>query len=480
MEQTSSTSYPNVLVADYLTRARVARPDVLMQAQQLVQTGYQRILTFQTPGGGFGWWAGQNEPVVWVTAYGIHQLADTARVIEIDARVLERARAWLASVQGADGSWGNVGATHGERIASLPDPRLALTSYVAWAMIDSGGRDTEPVRRAIEFIRGNLRLAEDNPYVLALAANALAAYDPDGDVTRDVLARLRDAAVRDGGTVSWSPGGQTLSYAHGGAAAVETTALAALAFLRARTYTEDTRRALEFLISQKTASGGWGSTQATILALKALVAGLGTGGIQHPVGVSVRINGHEETLEITPDQADVVHSLDLTPWVRAGANEVEITAEGDAGLLYQVASRHYEPFGGDEERPSTIEVSVEYDRTRLTTEEVLGATARLRYHGDVPTYMVIVDLGIPPGFVADRSAFEQMVTEGRIQRFETTARQVTLYLGEVQPGADLSFAYRLIPKYPVRVQAPGPAAYEYYTPSNRHEAPSTSIEVVEP
>src|ERR1041384_4605824 len=92
MEQTSSTSYPNILVVDYLKKARRANPELMMKAQEYLNVGYQKILTFQNPNGGFGWWAGGADPVVWVSAYGMQQLADMAKIMDVDARVIHRAQ----------------------------------------------------------------------------------------------------------------------------------------------------------------------------------------------------------------------------------------------------------------------------------------------------------------------------------------------------------------------------------------------------
>src|SRR5262249_49088704 len=94
----------------------------------------------------------------------------------------------------------------------------------------------------------------------------------------------------------------------------------------------------------------------------------------------------------------------------------------------------------------------------------------LRYHGRVPTYMVIVDLGIPPGFTVDGGDFAEMVQAKRVEKFTVTARQVTLYLGDVKPGDVKAFAYTLKPKYPIRAKTPGTVAHEYYTRANRGAA----------
>ena len=62
-------------------------------------------------------------------------------------------------------------------------------------------------------------------------------------------------------------------------------------------------------------------------------------------------------------------------------------------------------------------MAVEYDRTKLSTADMLKAKATLKYNGKVPTYMVIVDLPIPPGFSVDGGEFAEWVTAKKIQKF---------------------------------------------------------------
>jgi hypothetical protein len=85
-----------------------------------------------------------------------------------------------------------------------------------------------------------------------------------------------------------------------------------------------------------------------------------------------------------------------------------------------------------------IDVAVTYDRTKLSTTDLLRAKATVSYHGKTPTYMVIVDLGIPPGFTVDAGDFAELVGAKRIQKYSVTARQVTLYLGDVKSLSYLS------------------------------------------
>src|SRR5215831_9111098 len=183
MEQTSSSAYPNILVVDYVKKARVASPELLMKSEQYLNFGYQKLLTFERPGGGFDWW-GSGPPLVWLSAYGLQEFNDMARVYPIDKGVIDRTQRWLLKQQDKDGTWSKIGGTHGESIERMGDPKLLLTSYVAWSLLDSGLRVKE-LDRSIAYIREHVKQA-NNAYILALAANALAAYDAKDDSTLEV------------------------------------------------------------------------------------------------------------------------------------------------------------------------------------------------------------------------------------------------------------------------------------------------------
>src|SRR3954447_17397919 len=187
MEQTSSSAYPNILVVDYVKKARVASPEILMKAENYLNVGYQKLLTFERPGGGFDWW-GSGEPLVWLSAYGLQEFNDMAKVYPIDRGVIDRTQKWLMKQRGADGTWSKIGMTHGESIERMGDPKLLLTRYVVWALCDSGMKD-KGLEPSIAFIRAEAKKA-DNAYILALAANALAAWDANDDSTLEVLQKL--------------------------------------------------------------------------------------------------------------------------------------------------------------------------------------------------------------------------------------------------------------------------------------------------
>jgi hypothetical protein len=481
MEQTSSAAYPNILVVDYVKKARVASPQLLLKAEQYLNVGYQKLLTFERPGGGFDWW-GSGPPLVWLSAYGLQEFNDMAKVYPIDRGVIDRTQQWLLKQQEADGTWSKIGGTHGETITRMGDPKLLLTSYVAWSLVDSGLRVPQ-LDKSIEYIRKHLDDAKDNAYVLALAANALAAWDPKDDATFDVLRRLEKLRkdMPEIKACCYPTTGQSLTYARGDSVTIETTALATLAMIRSGQFVNSVNQSLVYLIKAKAPNGTWGSTSATILALKALVAGAGGPKQEGKASFVVKVHGKKAGEgEITEENADVIQAFDLKGLTETGANDVSIDVTGKTNLMYQIVGRYFEPWKKDQlAKKPVLDINVEYDRTSLSTADLLRAKATVKYQGDIPTYMVIVDLGIPPGFTVDAGDFAEMVGQKRIQKFSVTARQVTLYLGDVKPGDVKAFEYALKPKYPIKAKTPETVAYEYYTPANRATSQPVELTVVD-
>ena len=96
--------------------------------------------------------------------------------------------------------------------------------------------------------------------------------------------------------------------------------------------------------------------------------------------------------------------VDLKELTAAGRNDVSLEFEGTGGLLYQIVGRYYLPYPRGDGRTSRaaehelLGIKVEYDRTNLDAEDVVGVTATVTNNRGGSAQMVIVDLGLPPGF----------------------------------------------------------------------------------
>ncbi len=101
-EQTSSSTYPNVLALDYMKRTKKLTPEVHAKAEGYIANGYQRLLTFEVPGGGFSWF-GQAPANKILTAYGLMEFSDMAKVSDVDPRLISRTSGMAG--EPATGGW---------------------------------------------------------------------------------------------------------------------------------------------------------------------------------------------------------------------------------------------------------------------------------------------------------------------------------------------------------------------------------------
>lgn len=440
----------------YLSATGQLTPEWRAKCESAINLGWQRVLTFETEGGGFDWY-GKPPAKTILSAYGILMLNDMDKVYPIDRRIIERAQRVLMSRQQEDGSWRLDHAMHTWH--QLRNSNLPLTAYVAWALLEA---DLDP-GRAVAYLETHLGDAQD-PYVLALCANAL------------VLARspkAKEAIAKLEGLDRWTTNLGGITYASGPTAEIEATALAALALTRAGSPAAD--RALTFLIRSKDPAGSWHSTQATILSIKAL---LESARQPRPVNarVSVRVNGRERAFaNVSAENFDVMQQVNVSDLLRPGENRIEFVSDTDAPLSYQVFTRCYEPWRDEPKREAPLEIDVRYERSVISLDDALVATARLSYRG-AGTFMVIVDLGIPAGFEPDASDFTTTNIRG-LDKFTITGRQITLYFGAMARGDVIEFSYRLRPKYSVQVVSPAARAYEYYSPDREALSRPVPLEV---
>jgi uncharacterized protein YfaS (alpha-2-macroglobulin family) len=297
----------------------------------------------------------------------------------------------------------------------------------------------------------------------------------------DELQRLAQSAGQ--GMVSWPVQGQSLTHSGGRGFEVETTALCALALMKSGSAPQTVKEALTWLSARKQANGLWENTQATVLAMRALIAGTETAGRQAVDSeIQVTLNGRAvETLKITKANSEVMRLVSLTSFLQPGENRLELRQTPAGELACQLSGGHWLPAdgllpAGTVAEPLRIETA--YDRATLAVNDTLHCTVTVVNQSSRPIPMALVDVGIPPGFSADLATLEQLQGRGEIARHELAGTRMRLYLRALNAGGTLKFTYYLKAQYPLRVTAPKALVYEYYTPRNRAESQTAQLEVV--
>jgi hypothetical protein len=329
--------------------------------------------------------------------------------------------------------------------------------------------------------------AKMDVYTLAVAANFAADYKAgdrgkDRDFVRQAIQLLLGARTEKDEQAWWSAD-ETGVYASGTSAIVETTGLAVQALLKSGEASGTARKAMNYIAARKDASGTWGTTQATIMALRALLLATEKGAGDVQGRLVVWLNGKAvEKLTLTPENNDLLHQYVFKDIDSQNATSVEIQFEGKGGLAYQVAGSYFVPW---DQKPANeaLSIDVAYDRTQLAQDDIATATATIKNNLDKTAKMVMVDLGIPPGFdllSEDLQEYEEKSAgkkSGQLSKFSLTATQAILYFDSFAPGATAAVKFRLRAKYPIRARTFKSRVYEYYDPEISSVSRPVQLEV---
>jgi hypothetical protein len=445
-----------------------------MKALTFIQAGYQRLLTFEVGNnsGSFSLY-GEAPPSVWLTAYGLMEFADMSRVHDVDPALLQRTRDWLASRQGSDGSFSMNGrrTAHGQGGGDLK-----VTAFCAWAMAQQelaakkDGKCSAELARAISFLKNNISEIKKDGYLTALTACAAVKSLGAGDgFAKELIAHLESIAVRKDKAATIPASGETLAWGHGEVANMEATALAAIATLEAQGDPQFIEELMTSIVRGKDPFGGYYSTQATVLSLKALALAsrsrLPQG--EGPLTVNVLVSGQVVKKILIPDsQRDVVQFVALKDHVKKGENTVSFSLEGTGKPCYQLVQSYYVPWNQrpEPEFAAPVSVEVDYDRTTITRGGVIGVTATVTNTSGALARMVMVDVGVPPGFAPERADLDALVRNKKINRYEIPGRQVILYLSDMNTGEELELGFGMRAKFLVKAKARTASAWPYYDP----------------
>ncbi|MBN1421750.1 MAG: hypothetical protein JXP34_23455 [Planctomycetes bacterium] len=429
----------------YLRAQGQIDPDFEKYLLDNISFGYQRELTYRHEDGWFN--AHVCDSAVgslWLTSYCLSVFSQARDLVTIDADVLAAASAWIVEHQQGDGGWTPVGWVHNSNLYGGLKGDYALTAFVALALAEHDGSATA-LAQARGYLESKLEQATDAP-ALATGAYALARLgSPVAEQAVDRLLALAKADPEDG--VYWEP------------VPVETTAYACLALYETGRPLQGAEAAT-WLAGRKNSRGGFGTTQDTVMALRALVRDAIGGLDATDLSIDVR-RGDQTLFQARVDRVnfDVAQSFPIPP---GPAITVEASGKGPATLqlarIYHMPTEMLLSRGG-------IEMDVVFERTLVAIGETVSALARIRYTGPRPaTNMAVAEIGIPTGLRPDRDALGELVGQGRIQRIDVKGRTIIVYIDKIESGETVEVPISYTAAFTAQ-PVPAPSkAYDYYAP----------------
>lgn len=465
-EQTSSTVYPLVMAQQYFLSHQGVDASLIERSADILETGYKRLLGFESPSGGFEWFGGDPGHDA-LTAYGLLEFSDMSQVRYVDGAMLKRTREWMLAQR--DGKGGYHRKTHTLH-TWMTDPECANT-YNTWALLEAGV-DAD-LTTEVQWVR-NAGEKSHNTYAVALAANVLAkAGDEEG--LNHLLDKLAGSQTEDG---SLSGATQSVVGSGGEALTIETTALAALAWLKNPRYAENVEKAIQYL-AEVCKAGRFGSTQSTVLALRAIVAYDAARATPKAPGSLELLVDDEivgQRVEYTAETQGVIELPDIASLLTPGKHSLQISMMGGSPVPYSVAVPFHslKPDSSDQCKlaleTTLADATVEEGAATEINVAVVNTSAEV-----VPMPLAIV--GIPGGLEVRHDQLKELVEAGKIAAYEVRGREVVLYWRSLKAEERVEFPLSLVAAVPGVYTAPASRAYLYYTDEHKTWVDGLKVEI---
>jgi alpha-2-macroglobulin-like protein len=454
-EQTSSTSYPLTMAQQYFLSHTGVDAKLVASAQEKLDAGYKRLVGFETPNKGYEWF-GESPGHEALTAYGLLHFHDMGKVREVDETMMARTRDWLLLQR--DGSGGF--ARKRRALHTWIEDQDSSNGYILWALLETGAKGLGKEIASFKTAAAK----SQNSYVLALGANVLALAG-EGLEARRLMDRLaakqgRGGAVEGATTSIVGSGGEALT--------IETTSLAVLAWLREPKFAATVEKSMKYL-AESSQDGRYGSTQSTVLALRAIVAyDLARARPKAPGSLRIFVDGQAVGGPVTFD-ASTQGALELpaiSPRLVQGAHKLELRMDGGAPMPYSIAV-DYHALTPDSSNESKVGLEVSLAKGELREGELVEATAAITNLTSQPVPTPIAIVGLPGGLEPRHDQLKELVKKGTIDAYEVIGREVVLYWRGLPAGKTISVPLSLLAAVPGRYTGPASRAYLYYTDEHK-------------
>lgn len=480
-EQSMAAFAPAIFFLHYMEETDQLDPEIQARAERLLLTGYQRQLTFRHADGSFSAFGeSDGQGSLFLTAFVLKSFAQVGELAYIDEDVLAQAGEWIARRQQADGSFESVGFVHRPDVLSGVEGRDALTAYVAVALLESGMR--EAAGKAVAFLESRVDLISD-PYSLALVAYALTLGQSKLSAT--VAQRLLSLAEEDEEGLYWSavprqPDGQPAQAQVGAVGPsslgleVEATGYAALALHQAG-YRAGAAEAVRWLVGRRNSSGGFSTSQDTVVALEALAEVSPRETIGDELTVRVSGVGLAKEIKLAAGSLAAVESVEV-----AAGSKLTVSAEGEGKAVVQGVVRYN--LLAPQEISSAFDMEVHYDSIQVDVNETVRVNTQVAFAPPEPFQgwnagMVVVEVAVPTGFEVVKESLAELGETPGVSRFDHEGQTVVVYLEDMAPGERVSLPLALRALYPVEAKGVASRAYSYYRPEWRAETLGEGLSV---
>ncbi|XP_036721277.1 pregnancy zone protein-like isoform X2 [Balaenoptera musculus] len=480
-EQNMVLFAPNIYVLKYLNETGLLTEKIKSKAISHLTSGYQRQLNYKHSDGSystFGDRHSRSQGNTWLTAFVFKSFAQAQSYIFVEDSHIMNSLTWLSQKQKENGCFQRSGSLLNNAIKGGVDDEVTLSAYITIALLEMPLPVTHPVvRNALFCLERAWESTSETQgslvYTKALLAYAFALAGNQAKRS-ELLESLDKEAVKEEDSIHWQRPGKpqevnALYYQpRAPSVEVEMTAYTLLAYLTAQPApsSEDlsvATRIVKWITKQQNPSGGFSSTQDTVVALQALSKYGAATFTKREKAATVTIKSSETfSEEFQVDEGNRLLLQEVTlPEV---PGEYSMAVSG-SGCVYLQTSLRYNILPKKEGKsPFTLKVdTLPKNCDGVNAHKKVQILINISYTGERPSSnMVIVDVKMVSGFIPVKASVKKLQERPQIQRTEVSTNHVLIYFEELTHQS-LSFSFSVEQDIPIKNLKPATVkAYDYY------------------
>jgi len=403
-EQLSSTVYPNIFILDYLKSTKKINASTESESIRNMKKGYQKMLSYKNSDGGFSYFGG-NESDVALSAFALMEFRDLKKYVAVDTKLIQNLSTFILSRKGANGLF-EVRRNY-ESKAEYSEYSWSRNMYILYALSKIGFKSELQNTFEISLKRA---LATKDSYQLALLANIASNLGKKEDYNQLLSILNEQYKNKDVKTKTTFTGSQGIS------ANAETLSLYMMALQKNENANQLKIAEVADELINYNGYYGFGSTQATTVALEAL---------SDFFAKNEKLFGIDKP-EIKINNAKVSPNIIFSSAFKKGENDLSVEYLCDKGLPYKLDYQYYTlEIPKSENIPVTLETKLKSETSKVGETNRMTVTVKNKINGQLP--MTTAKIGIPSGLTLQNALLKDLIDKKQISYYEIFDNYLVLY-----------------------------------------------------
>ncbi|TRZ41181.1 TonB-dependent receptor plug domain-containing protein [Robertkochia solimangrovi] len=471
-EQVSSSTYPNVMILKYLKESGKLNTEIENKAMNYIKKGYQKLAAYETAEAGFEWY-GHSPPHEALSAYGLMEFSEMKEVYAgVSDAMLKRTINFLMSRRDGKGGF----KQHNGKYGFSGAPEDVNNAYIVYAITESGHNvslDPEYQHAYDDALKSN------DSYKMAMMAMASIniGRSDEADILFD---RLRNNINEYG--FAELPVKSTITRSYNNSEKIENAAMNVLALSRSGETTDEQliSKGVEYILSNRK-NGRFGSTQATSMALKALITynrDLKQKLIDSGNFLTIEINGQKVLSELKSNKTGKVEIPGLEKYIIAGRQSVNIAFSNPENTFPYSMDVFWDSKIPDSDTGTELELITTLADSIYTVGNSVRMNVNVRNVKENPLPMSTAVIGIPSGTTLQTWQIKELLDKRVADYIEIMDNYLVLYWKEFGPGEVKQVNLDLKAEIGGNYRAPASSVYVYYADELKQWVKGEEIEIV--